>query len=226
MTRTKVRRYRRGITAAGMAVALVAAALIVLPGAARAQSPGLPTAIAVAAPASAQLGQTITVKAKLVDASGNVFPQARVDFTSPEEFLNNTGDMVVTSATTGADGVATAQFQVRRSGPLTVKAVFRGDRTYAAAEAATTLNVTGSTQLYVQHVLPSVPGINASPVGAFGTAGGTRWLLTGWPIAAVLLIVWSSYASAVFLMSRIAAAAGAEPELATDAASGSQGGER
>jgi hypothetical protein len=206
--------------AALLTIAVAAVALLALPGAARAQSPGLPTAIAVAAPSSAQLGQAVTVKAKLVDGAGNVFPNARVDFTSPETFLNNTGDMVVASALTDDQGVATAQFQARRSGPLTVKAVFRGDGGYAPSEASAELTVSGSSQLYTQEVIPSVPGINASPIGSFGTASNTRWLLTGWPIAGVLIVVWSSYASAVFFMSRIAAATGEGPDLAEAAAGG------
>jgi hypothetical protein len=200
---------------AAVAVALLIAALALPARTARAQTPGgLPTAIAVAAPASAPLGQKVVVKAKLVDAQGNAFPKARVDFTSPAEFLNTEGDMVVASALTDDSGVATAEFQVRRSGALTIKAVFRGDGTYAPSEAAANLNVTGTAQLYSQQILPSVPGINQSPVGQFATAGGTRWLLTGWPIAAVLMIVWSSYATAVFFMSRIASSAGEGEEAA------------
>ncbi len=221
---------RRSSVLLALAAAAALVLAIALPGAAAAQAAGQPTAIAVAAPRSVQLGQVVTVKAKLVDGGGQAFPHARVDFTSPETFLNTTADMVVTSAVTDADGVATATFQARRSGALTVKAVFRGDATYAGSEASTQLTVTGSAQLYQQEVLPTVPGLNASPIGEFATAGGTRWLLTGWPIAAVLLLVWSSYATAVFFMSRIAAAADAGPEIAAAVAgaggAGNAGGER
>jgi hypothetical protein len=210
--------HRARLLLLAVAASLASLALLAAPHIARAQSATQPTAIAIAAPASAQLGDLVTVKAKLVDAAGNAFPKAAIDFASPATFLNHSGDMVVASALTDAQGVATAQFQVRTSGALTLKAVFRGDTTYAAAEASTQLTVSGSKQLYEQDVLPSVPGINAAPIGGLATSGSTRWLLTGWPIAAVLILVWSSYAMAVVFMSRIARESSAGDGTSTGAA--------
>lgn len=205
-------RGSRACALLAVAVALGACALVALPRTTYAQTATQPTAIAVAAPPSAQLGQEVTVKAKLVDAQGRALPHVTVDFTSPATFLNHTGDMVVATAVTDAQGVATGQFQARRDGAITVKAVFAGNANYARSQASTSLTIAGTAQLYDPSVIPSVPVLNASPFGSFGmTNSGTRWLLTGWPIGAVLLLVWSSYGFAVFFMSRIAAAAEVAP---------------
>ncbi len=183
--------------------------LLVLPRAALAQTPAQPTTIAVTAPASAQLGQRVTVQARLVGTAGPI-AKARVEITIPTTFFNYDGEMMVASALTDAQGLVTAQFDARRSGEQTVSARFLGGGAYAPAQASAKLTVTGDRQLYVQEVLPSVPGINSAPVSGFATAGSTRWLLTGWPIAAVLILVWSAYAAAVFSMWRIAAASGTD----------------
>ncbi len=51
-----------------------------------------PTAIAVAAPASATLGEQVTVQARLGMSSGPV-ADATVQFAVPTSFLNGDGDM-------------------------------------------------------------------------------------------------------------------------------------
>ena len=196
---------RRWPLAAALVVSL-AFLLLLLPRAALAQTPapgaGTPTALAVSAPASVELGQRVTVQARLAGTAGPIV-KATIYITVPMTFLHVTGDMVVASALTDGEGLATAVFAARSSGPLTVNAVFQGNATHAPSKASTQLTVSGDRQLYEQEVLPSVPGINAAPVASLGSSGTTRWLLTGWPIAAVLILVWSAFAAAVLSMWRI-----------------------
>jgi hypothetical protein len=163
-----------------------------------------PTAIAVSAPASATLGEQVTVQARLGVASGPI-AKATVLFAIPANFLDTSGDMVVGTGLTDGDGVASAQFEARMTGSLQVKAIFAGNDTYAASSATAPLSVSGSQQLYTPDVAIRLRGVTAAPIGPSSGAG--HWLLSGWPIAALLIVVWSAYAVAVFFMSRISAEA-------------------
>jgi hypothetical protein len=169
-----------------------------------------PTAIAIAAPATATLGDTVTVQARLVSSAGPI-EKATVDFVLPATFLNIDGDMAVASGTTDADGLATATFEARITGDLKVKAMFPGDNKYAASEAATPMSVGGSKQLYVPDIGIRLRGVTSSPIGQDSTV--SHWLLSGWPIGALLVLVWSTYGAAVFFMSRISADASHDPEV-------------
>lgn len=183
------------------------AGLALVPAAALAQTVGSqPTAIGVAVAPRAELGQEVQVQARLVTASGAAIPKAVIFFTTPVTFLNASGDMVVARATTDAQGIGTAVFQVRQSGQVAVKAEFRGDATYAPAKASTQLQVVGSAQLYDQKAGVHLPGLNA-PV-AQDQVGWPHWALSGWPIAAALMIVWSLFGTAVYFLTRIPAGAG------------------
>lgn len=161
-----------------------------------------PSALAVAAPATATLGQTVTVQARLVGANGPI-GKATIQFVVPANFLKTAGDMVVGVGTTDGDGLATADFEARTTGALQVKAVFAGDNTYAASTASAPVSVSGSQQLYAPDIGIRLRGLNTTPIGQTGTA--SHWLLTGWPIGALLVLIWSTYAAAVFFMSRISA---------------------
>ncbi len=193
--------------------------LVVKPSAGGAAGPAAaasqqPTAIGVAAPGSVTLGQTVTLQAKLVGIGGVPIPKERIDFTTNTRFLQATGDMVLAEATTDATGLAVAQFVARQSGTLTFTAVFAGDNNYAASEGSAQVTVTGNQQLYQQQAGVLLPGLNAPP-GQNQLAGVVpHWFLSGWPIAAVLLVVWSLYGSAVLFMSQIPALGGepAAPE--------------
>jgi hypothetical protein len=135
-------------------------------------------------------------------------PRERIDFTTNAKFLQTTGDMVLASGTTDATGVAVAQFVARQTGPLTISAAFAGDDTFAAAKGDAGVTVTGNQQLYTQQAGVSLPGLNGGP-GQDPTAEVVpHWFLSGWPIAAVLLVVWSLYGTAVLFMSEIPALGG------------------
>jgi len=175
-----------------------------------------PTAIGVAAPGSVSLGQNVTVQAKLVGAGGVPIPKERIDFTTGTSFLQASGDMVLASATTDATGLAVAQFVARQSGSLTISAGFAGDGIYAAAKGNTQVTVTGNQQLYTQQAGVPLPGLNRAPSSDLYLTPEVvpNWFLSGWPIAAVLLVVWSLYGTAVWFMSEIPALGGepAAPE--------------
>lgn len=160
------------------------------------------TAMAIAVPANANLGQRVSLQARLVSASGPI-AKAKVSFVIPTTFLNNSGDVVVAEAVTDSDGLAATDFEARSTGSLNVKAQFRGDDRYAASEASAPVEVAGSQQLYVQEAGIQLGGLNAAPIGQ--TGAWPHWALSGWPIAAVLIIVWSLYGTAVYFMSRISA---------------------
>jgi hypothetical protein len=201
-------RLRSALRLPTFAVAVVATLLVSHGQAAAAGQE--PSALAVAAPATATLGQKVTVQARLVGANGPIV-KAAIQFVVPATFLNTAGDMLVGIGTTDGDGLATAEFEARMTGALQVKAVFRGDTTYAASTASAPVSISGSNQLYVPDIGIRLRGLNTTPIGQEGTAG--HWLLTGWPIGALLVLIWSTYAVAVFFMSRISA----EADHATEA---------
>jgi hypothetical protein len=181
-----------------------------------------PTAIGIAAPGSVSLGQTVTLQAKLVGTGGVPIPKELIDFTTSTSFLQASGDMVLTSATTDATGLAVAQFVARQTGPLTISATFAGDNTYAAAKGDTRVTVTGNQQLYTQQAGVSLPGLNSAPGSNLTAEVVPHWFLSGWPIAAVLLVVWSLYGTAVLFMAEIPAL-GDEPPAREQSSQGDIG---
>ncbi len=170
--------------------------------------------LTITAPGSATLGEQVTVTAKLTSAAGPIV-KAPVQFVIPTTFLNGSGDMVVAQGVTDGQGQATGTFEARSTGALQLKAVFAGDNTYAAATAATSapVAVSGNEQLYVPDIGIRLRGLNTTPTGQ--ATGLAHWFLSGWPIGAVLTLIWSLYAAAVFFMSRVVA----EGERATEARS-------
>ncbi len=204
MPRITLRRCRTVVGLLAL-VAMAAAVLAMSPQPAAAQSAAkAPTVIGISVPADAQLGQRILLQARLVDARGTGIPGVLVQFTSPATFLNTSSDMVLADATTDTHGLAAAQYEVRRTGKLTVNAVFAGNDRYAPAKTSAPLAATGDRQLYIQDAGVKIPGLNATSTQQ--TSGWPHWVLSGWPIAAVLLIVWSLYGTAVFFMSQIVGA--------------------
>lgn len=196
-----------------IAACLVAVAAAVLASVGGASAAGTQQAtLVVTAPASATLGEQVTVTAKLTSAGGTI-AKAPVQFVIPTTFLNGSGDMVVAQAVTDGQGQATGTFEARSTGALQLKAVFAGDNTYApvTAAASATTAVTGNEQLYVPDIGIRLRGLNTTPTGQ--ATGLAHWFLSGWPIGAVLTLIWSLYASAVFFMSRVVA----EGERATEA---------
>jgi hypothetical protein len=202
----------RSLRIAACLVAVAAAVLASVGGAAAAGTQQ--ATLAVTAPASATLGDQVTVTAKLTSAAGPIV-KASVQFVIPTTFLNGSGDMVVAQAVTDGQGQATGTFEARSTGALQLKAVFAGDNTYAAVTAAASAAtaVTGNEQLYVPDIGIRLRGLNTTPTGQ--ATGLAHWFLSGWPIGAVLTLIWSLYASAVFFMSRVVA----EGDRATEAQS-------
>ena len=168
-----------------------------------------PTQITVAIPAQVALGQTIAAQARLVDGAGGPIAKAIVKFTAPLAFLGSGNDVVLAQATTDKNGIADVEFDLRTAGTLEVHAVFAGDDRHAPATVAATVAVQGDRQLYVQRAGVPVPGLNEAPPQA--PAADSLWpALSGWPIALVLIVVWSLYAFVALLVARIARA----PEVA------------
>lgn len=200
--------------------ALVAAAflgfLVAMPCVARAQAALEPTQIEIGAPGQWNLGGSITVQAVLADSQGRPISKEVIYFTSPASFLGDKSDVVLAQAVTNSKGQAVADFMVDSSGPITVHAEFRGDTQYAPSNASIQPSVAGQQQVYVDHVGVDLPGFNVPPVSApraslqspQGIAGFIQNLwpaMNGWPVAAVLLLVWSMYLFAVTFVFRVAA---------------------
>ncbi len=161
------------------------------------------TQITLAVPAQVALGQTIQAQARLLDGAGGPIAKAIVQFTVPLTFLESSNDVVVAQAATDKGGIADVRFDLRTSGSLVVHAVFGGDDRYAPTTAAAPVAVQGDRQLYVQHAGVAVPGLNEAPPQV--PAADALWpALSGWPIALVLIAVWSLYAFVALLVARIA----------------------
>ncbi len=198
------------------AVGLVIAGLAALGGSALAA--GEPTAMSLGVPDAARVGDQVTLQALLVGSDGQPVPQAPVMFYTSATFLGVSGDVVVARATTGKDGLAVAQWRVSQAGKLTVRGVFPGNERYAPSEATASMSVKDATQLYAEEVGVHLPGINTPPPVAPSLFMSVRpvglpleglWpAFSGWPIAVVLLTVWSLYAFSVAMTFKIAKSRG------------------
>ena len=147
-------------------------------------------------------------------------PNAHGDLFVPPDATGDamTGDVVLAQALTNADGQAVAEFVNNFSDSITLRAEFRGDEQYAASNADTQIGAVNQGQVYVEHVGVDIPGFNVPPVlGAsraavqssrfeIGRFVQSLWpAMNGWPVAAVLIIVWSLYLLAVRFVLRVAA---------------------
>ena len=196
------------------------------PRAALAQSALESTQLVVGAPAQSALGERLTVQAVLADSQGRPISKAIIYFTTQRAFLGKTSDVVLAQAVTNAQGQATAEFADDFAGPITLRAEFHGDAQYAPSEATMQTTTSGDSQTYVEHVGVDIPGFNVPPVGApSASLASTRSGLTGliqdlwpamngWPIAAVLLLVWGMYFFAVTFVFRLAASGGNSTDAA------------
>ncbi len=190
--------------------------LVFAPGVVRAQSPLMSTQIIVGAPAQANLGEPFTAQALLADGQGHPIPKAVVYFTAPATFLGVTGNVVLAQAVTNANGQATAQIVDDFSGTTTLQAEFKGDTQYAPSNATTQISSADDQQVYVDHIGVDIPGFNVPPFGVpvasaqspqQGIIGFIQNLwpaMNGWPVALVLLLVWSNYFFAVTFVFRVA----------------------
>lgn len=185
-------------------------------GAALAQSAQEATSMTIGAPATAPLGQRITVQALLVDSTGRPISKATVDFAMPMTFLTGNGKMVVAETVTDKDGRAQAEIENRTSGDITLLAEFHGNDEYAASSASAAITVTGDDQQYAEDIGVHIPLLNTAPSltagGNVTVIGAALWpSMTGWPIAAVLITIWALYFLVVTHLFRVAGAADAKP---------------
>ncbi len=209
------------VTIRALIIAIVLSFLAFAPSvplhAARAQSPLEPTQIAVGAPAQSNLGGPLTVQAVLADSQGRPISKAVIYFTTQATFLSDHNDIVLAQAVTNANGQAVAEFVNDLSGTLTLRAEFRGDTQYAPSSATIETGTAGGDQVYAEHVGVDIPGFNVPPVSAPKASlqspqpdiarfvQGLWPAMNGWPVAAVLIIVWSLYLFAVAFVFRVAA---------------------
>ena len=205
-------------------IAMLLTFVALAPQTARAQNAQEPTQIVVGGPAESNLGETLTVQAVLADSRGHPISKVLIYFTTDTTFLSKKSDVILAQAVTNANGQAVAHFVNGLSGPLTVRAEFRGDNQYAPSTATTQINTAGSGQVYVEHIGVDIPGFNVPPVSAPVASVQSLqqqnilqfiknlWpAMMGWPVAVVLLLVWSMYLLTVKFVFRIAAL-GHEPE--------------
>jgi 5-hydroxyisourate hydrolase-like protein (transthyretin family) len=209
---------RRPWLISGLLVAFLGLAWLV-PGVARAASGPEATTLTIGAPATAALGQRITVQALLVDSHGQPISKAAIDFAMPITFLTGSGKMVIAQTFTDKDGRAHADIQNQTSGDITLLAEFHGNDQYAASSVSAPIHVTGDEQQYAEDIGVHIPLFNAPPSltagGNVTVIGAALWpSFTGWPIAAVLITIWALYFLVVTHLFRVAGASDARPAAA------------
>ena len=205
-------------------IAMILMFLTFSPPTARAQGMQEPTQIVVGAPAQSYLGEALTVQAVLADSKGRPISKALVYFTMETTFLNQKSDVVLAQAVTNGNGQAVAKFVNNFSGMFILRAEFQGDTQYALSNATTQIATAGNRQVYAEHIGVDIPGFNVPPVSApmasvqsLQQQSILRFIknlwpaMMGWPVAAVLLLVWSMYLLSVKFIFRIAVL-GREPE--------------
>lgn len=214
------------ITIKALIVTMLLGFLVFAPVVVHAQSQLEPTQILVGAPSQAALGEPLTMQAVLADSKGHAISKAEIYFTETATFLGNTNNMVLAQAVTNGKGQATVQIVNDLSGTVTLNAEFRGDTQYAPSIASAQINITGEKQLYNEHIGVDIPGFNVPPfagdsqaslqqqTGIMGFIQGLWPVMNGWPVAAVLFIVWSMYLLAVRSVFRVAALANEDEEPA------------
>jgi hypothetical protein len=198
-------------------IAMVINFLAFAPWTVHAQNPLQTTQILIGAPATPKPGGLLTVQAVLADSQSHPISKAVVYFTTQQNFLGSTSDVVLAQAVTNASGQAVVQFTDNFSGAFALQAEFRGDTQYASSNATTQIGAAGTAQVYAEHIGVDIPGFNVPPVGVPmasiqspqpGIAGFIQSLwpaMNAWPIAAVLFLVWSMYLLAVTFVFRVAA---------------------
>ena len=206
-----------------LTITMVLMFLTFAPPTARAQGMQEPTQIVVGAPTQSKLGEKLTVQAVLADSKGHPISKALIYFTTSATFLSKSGDVLLAQAVTNGNGQAVAHFVNDFSGPFMLRAEFPGDQQYAPSNATIQIVTVGNGQVYVEHIGVDIPGFNVPPVSApmasIQSPQQNIWrfvqnlwpAMNGWPVAAVLLLVWSMYLLAVRFVFRVAAL-GSEPK--------------
>jgi hypothetical protein len=181
-----------------------------------------PTQILIGAPPTVTLGKPVTVQAVLADSHGRPISKAQILFTAEARFLGNQNEVVLAQAVTNANGQAVAEIVDDFSYGTNLRAEFKGDDQYAPSDATILINAASEQQVYVEHVGVDIPGYNVPPltVPAASIAAPHPGLaqfiqnlwpaMTGWPVAAVLLLVWSMYLLTVWILLRVPAGSGGQ----------------
>ncbi len=130
----------------------------------------------VTLPEEAELGGTFTALAVLTDEHGRPLPGMTIVFEADavwgEEFQ---GHMVIGTAVTNPDGVATLTTEARTSGVFEVAAYFPGNGRWGQVMEEADLRIRGDAQLYAPTAGIRVPWLNL------------------WVLAGVITLVWSTY---------------------------------
>lgn len=152
--------------------ALLLAFLVVSPSIAQAQSRR--ATLHVTAVDSAQSGSTVEVVANLTEPDGAPIEGELIEFSMSVEFLSNSGEISIGSATTDELGVARIEFIPRAEGDHYLVAS-SSEESDVSAFSEIEISVTPGNQLYNELSPIRVPGANV------------------WMTAAVLLAVWSVF---------------------------------
>lgn len=193
-------------------VLLATLAIVALTPAVAAAAGPAPTKMRIAVPASAQLGEAAQVQAQVTDASGKPLEGVLVTFTAKLGFLEATSDVAVGDAKTDKAGIASTQIDLRSEGTIELTAVYAGDAQHAPSSATASMDVQVGAQLYAQGAGVKLPGFNQAPTSPGSSAAllpglAALWpRFSGWPVAVVLMIIWSVYGSVVVTLFRITAA--------------------
>lgn len=164
--------------------------------------PGLPTppgrvgdgaaVLRLSAPARAELGTPVELRATLTDQQGKPIDDVPIAFLSRLGWGDVISRMaVIGTATTDHAGIATLRAELRTSGTVSIVVRFVGSARFRPARASADVTVTGSRQLY-----SSTAGIRVPWLGI-------------WLLAAVVGALWTSYlvvASRVLAIARSPAA--------------------
>ncbi len=211
-----------------LAICLLAFWVFLSPHAVHAQNALEPTQILVGAPPTVNLGKPVTVQAVLADSHGRPISKAQILFTTEARFLGDQNEVVLAEAVTNANGQAVADIVDDFSNGINLRAEFKGDDQYAPSNATIQINAAAGQQVYVEHVGVDIPGYNVPPVRVPAASIQSPhpvlaqfiqnlWpAMTGWPVAAVLLLVWSMYLLTIWILLRVPAGSvdrGESPDL-------------
>jgi len=152
-------------------------------------APVVTTSLDLQAGSSADLGASVTLRARLTAADGTPVTDAVVVIVSEAAWGEVEGEVELGRDRTDRNGIATAAAAMRRTGAIEVVARFAGDdRRQAATSPPVSIRVTGDAQLYTPKVGVRIPGLG------------------GWLIAVVVAAVWLLYLSVAGRLALIARA--------------------
>lgn len=171
----------------------------------------IPIVIRLSAPAQADSGQSLTLKAIVYDIPGSPVERATVKFFVQEDFFAN-APMEIGEVTTGSDGVATLDYIPRQIGDMVVKA------SSGIAEAEATVRLPNTDKVFYQTdvglKVPALgksafvgperlkPGLEgAAPPTVFRLPSGTLFWLA--PLLWAAMGIWIVYFYNMFQVFRI-----------------------